>query len=465
MIRFAFRWACLLALVVAPLAVAQKSAIPIDEPPDAETLRRLAQQLSAGAAPKVPDLDPALLQLAAKYLEKNPDVLKDPNFQKQVQQWQEQAKNDPNAFAQQLQKQNPGITPQQIENLKQQFQQANPNPSGGPFAPPPGFTPPPPPALPPGATPPLPPQPTTSTPPRLPPSGAIPPSGGSMPGPLPASSRPSAAEKAQAKPEFQQVVGLWENNFGSIEKTPELKQSLIDMFSGEGKPPWDGTNSDILGGANGQAGQGNPWNSNGANGPPQNQFMLWLKNSTSNGLPNWWRNLSKGNQTFGGGGLKWSGGGSNWNPPSISGGSRFTGGSVESAVAPAVMFLLVLAVLVGGFVLWRYWPKIVALRNGPKPIAGLGPWTIDPREVTDRDTLVRAFDYLSVVICGDSARVWNHQTIADAFRASVPAAAPFADPLARLYALARYSPAHEPIAQADIAEARGYLCRLAEVQG
>ena len=161
--------------------------------------------------------------------------------------------------------------------------------------------------------------------------------------------------------------------------------------------------------------------------------------------------------------------GSGWKPPQPSGGSGFGGGNgggfdLSSGAWPVVIFVSVLVITVGGFLLWRYWPQIQALRNGPKPVGGLGAWTIDPREVKDRETLVKAFDYLSVLICGDSARVWNHLTIADAFRENVPGAAPFANPLARLYALARYAPANEPISAADIAEARGYLCRLAEVK-
>jgi hypothetical protein len=130
-----------------------------------------------------------------------------------------------------------------------------------------------------------------------------------------------------------------------------------------------------------------------------------------------------------------------------------------------MLFVAVLAAVAAAFVVWRYWPQIQARLSTPKPIPGLGPWTIDPRDVKDRDTLVKAFEYLSVLICGDGARVWNHLTIAEAFRDNVPGAAPFAEPLARLYALARYSPANEPISAEDIAEARGYLCRLAEVHG
>jgi hypothetical protein len=192
----------------------------------------------------------------------------------------------------------------------------------------------------------------------------------------------------------------------------------------------------------------------------QSGFISWLKN-TGNNPPSWWKDMGKWNNN--GPPPNLGGGGSSWNSPQYSGGS-FGGGDLGSAALPVILFVGVLVALAVAFVAWRYWPQIKAMANKPKPIPGLGPWTIDPRDVKDRETLVKAFEYLSVLICGDGARMWNHLTIAEAFRENVPGAAPFAEPLARLYALARYSPANEPISGEDIAEARGYLCRLAEVQ-
>jgi hypothetical protein len=88
---------------------------------------------------------------------------------------------------------------------------------------------------------------------------------------------------------------------------------------------------------------------------------------------------------------------------------------------------------------------------------------VDPRHITDREALVKAFEYLSVLVCGRGARVWNHVTIASALERAVPQAEALADPLARLYAVARYTPADEPLPPGAIAEARGYLCDLAGV--
>lgn len=467
--RFA-RWCLWVALfVLLPYSLAQDGKLRADDPPpNAETIKRLAQQLQ-GSQQLPNDIDPELLKLAQKYLEKNPDILKDPNFQEQVKQWQQQAKSDPQGLVDKFKEQNPKLTPNQLDTLKKQFQQGN----GNGFKPPPNIGQPPTPPRPPEIQnpPPTPPgldQPSPKPPPPM--AGTPPFQPNTQPfdnfGKLPL---PNPADKAQASEGYQQTVAFWENNFGSIENTPELKKSLIDMFSGEGKSPWDGGgngNPWNPNGGNGNGGGNSPWNNpNGSNDPNQSGFVNWLKNSTSNGPPTWWKNMTNWNKSA----APPPNMGSGWKPPQpsgLGGGGGGGFGDLSSGAWPAAIFVLVIVLAVAAFVAWRYWPQIQSkLLNKPKAVAGLGPWTIDPRDVKDRETLVKAFEYLSVLVCGDGARVWNHLTIADAFRQHVPGAAPFADPLARLYALARYSPANEAIDPADIAEARGYLCRLAEVQG
>jgi hypothetical protein len=88
---------------------------------------------------------------------------------------------------------------------------------------------------------------------------------------------------------------------------------------------------------------------------------------------------------------------------------------------------------------------------------------VDPRAIADREALVRAFEYLSVRSCGDGAKVLNHVALAAALRAGGGPAGDAAEPLARLYAVARYTPADEPLPESALAEARNYLCRLAGV--
>ena len=136
MTRFARRWVVMLLLAAAPAVFAQVTRKVGDEQPNAETLKRLAQQLQ-GNQQLPQNIDPELMKLAAEYLKKNPEILKDPQFQQQMKQWQQQAKNDPVGFAQQMNQQNPDLSPEQIDDLKKQFQQSKPNG----FQPPPNIGP------------------------------------------------------------------------------------------------------------------------------------------------------------------------------------------------------------------------------------------------------------------------------------------------------------------------------------
>jgi hypothetical protein len=124
---------------------------------------------------------------------------------------------------------------------------------------------------------------------------------------------------------------------------------------------------------------------------------------------------------------------------------------------------MVLLVIAGtAVVVWRFWP---GLRAGPEAKIDLSdlPWPVDPRSVADRRALVAAFEFLSLRLCGDAARVWNHRTIATALRARVAGADAVSDELAALYEVARYTPPAEPLPPAAIAAARRCLCHLAGV--
>ena len=446
--------------------------------PDYETLKGLASQLGGQQGGPI---DPELLELARQYLKNNPDFLRSAQFQQMKQQFQ----SDPN-IASKLQ--NSGISPQDLQKFKPLIPQnaggTGPNPqqylppqqntggqnqNGGPQQNNGGQTPntgrQPDPATATTATPP------TGTGNFRPNDRTSSPVNGSQQF-NPNNTTPSAQELAQKNQDFNNVVGMWESNFGSLDNTPALKQSLVEMFSGNGQSPFGGMNggnglNGLNGNGSGNGQQGSFWNNGNSANNSGSGFGNWLKNMTSNGGPSWWKSMTSNTS-----GKSWFGGGSGWTAPrppaggvgSVGGvGAVGVGGIGGLGTVGTVVLLLVVAAVVG-FILFRYWPQIQAMRDKPKPIAGLGEWPIDPRDVKDRETLVRAFEYLSVLVCGGGAVVWNHVTIADAMRANVPGAAPFADDLARLYALARYTPAGEPISAADIAAARGYLCRLAGVQ-
>jgi len=106
----------------------------------------------------------------------------------------------------------------------------------------------------------------------------------------------------------------------------------------------------------------------------------------------------------------------------------------------------------------------------------LGPWPIHPTAVQTREELIRAFEYLSVLLLGPAARHWHHLAIAASLGRSSGATVSArrwgdgsaerrqaAQQLATLYERARYAPPAEPLPEAALATARRDLCLLAGV--
>lgn len=481
-----FIGACVAVALAATGAFAQRGN---DPPPDYATLKRLADQLGAGGQGQI---DPEMLKFAQELMKNNPDILKDPRFRQQVAEMQRRYQQDPN-LAESMRRQT-GLTPDKLNELGRYFQGQGgggmiaPNPTGQPSVGPQGVPPPPPPPVS-GQGP------AQGTNPdagakELPgienrqPGGTTQPNQGnggggfnnSNPGQAPGTGNGQSLDQmqqlAQQNQEFNQLVGTWEANFGSLDNTPALRQAFIDMYTGGGGN-WGGMNGSGNGfNWNGGSGGGGTGSGNwgGGNGTGGGGGMAqWFNNVTSNGGPSWWKSMtggSSGKSWFSGWNAGGGGGASSYTP-SVGGGGIGSvgglGGGFAGLGTAGMVIVGLIAAAVVAFLVYRYWPAIAALRRPPTPLPGAGPWPIDPRDVKDRDSLVRAFEYLSVFICGDGARVWNHVTIAEAFRENVPGAADLADPLARLYAVARYTPAREEISPADIAEARRHLCRLAGV--
>jgi hypothetical protein len=139
--------------------------------------------------------------------------------------------------------------------------------------------------------------------------------------------------------------------------------------------------------------------------------------------------------------------------PSIRG---FTGTGADLRSAANVMLGVIgVAVLVA--VIWRLsggrWSSTV---GGRRP---LGPWPLDPARVASRNELIQAFEYLTLLRCGEPARTWHHHAIAECLGGSETERRTAADQLAALYEQARYAPAAggEP----DWSAARGPLTMLA----
>ncbi|VTT97539.1 unnamed protein product [Gemmataceae bacterium] len=250
-------------------------------------------------------------------------------------------------------------------------------------------------------------------------------------------------------------AALWERNIGPLSETPEVQRALFeaigengfdfDMKDDNGNSLWDllkagdGAN---LGDALGNTGGGN-WNLGNWEFPRLGDlFSGWRTPNAP--APNWSPadgprpNLPSAGWSFGSG----TGGlGGSWTP------------------------LVLLLVAAAGVFLWFKLRNLrtAAARGAALAAAGLGPWPVDPRRITTREDVVKAFEYLSVLLCGPAARNWTHGTIAAAL-ADVAARDPRAGSgLARLYELARYAPLDEALTNTELAEARTLACSLAGV--
>src|SRR5439155_2456335 len=95
--------------------------------------------------------------------------------------------------------------------------------------------------------------------------------------------------------------------------------------------------------------------------------------------------------------------------------------------------------LLVGLLLLLGWHFTKYLKPGARrgaAAAALGPWPVAPDQVATRAELIRAFDYLALLLLGLRAKVWNHRTVARllAERDGTAAAR-----LAELYERARYT--------------------------
>jgi len=139
--------------------------------------------------------------------------------------------------------------------------------------------------------------------------------------------------------------------------------------------------------------------------------------------------------------------------PSVPGGPSGAGGALLWAAALGVVALLA----------WRALAR--ARRAGrDEPQWQLGPWPVRPEDVASRGDLVRAFEYLACLLLGPKALTRHHLELAaelgDTAGTERRAAA---RRLAGLYEQARYAPPAEPLADAELADARHDLAALAGV--
>jgi hypothetical protein len=279
------------------------------------------------------------------------------------------------------------------------------------------------------------------------------PGSGNRPGP----NAPSLPETEQDRKRraFQIATAFWERNFGPIDETPAVKRAIADLISGtadmkgpDGKNFWESLAQD--------AGDGRSvadWLKNGGLG---GDWKLPSLEFGSTRVGRWWS---------GAGSVSGSGGSSGWSTSRSSGsGSGFRVLGIPGLEGSWLPVVLMGAILIGVLVWWRFW----YLRD-PSPLGmdlpdGLGPWPVEPNAINSREDVVKAFEYLSVLICGPEARTWTHGTIAEALTALAATHGETAQMLARLYELARYAPRDEPLTADELAEARRLVCRLAGVR-
>jgi hypothetical protein len=153
-------------------------------------------------------------------------------------------------------------------------------------------------------------------------------------------------------------------------------------------------------------------------------------------------------------------GGWRWAPPAPSS----PGGGI--GIGQVVLWVVLLTA--GGFLVWQL---LARMKSRGLAVAGagaaLGPWPVVPGQVASRADVIRAFDYLALLLLGSTARTANHWTIAEGLAGEADAAQAqrqnAAAELAALYEQARYAPDEGPLPAEALAAARRDLCLLAGV--
>lgn len=122
----------------------------------------------------------------------------------------------------------------------------------------------------------------------------------------------------------------------------------------------------------------------------------------------------------------------------------------------------ILLVAIGLVVGWRLLRRL-RIHSETALAKEQAPWPVDPRRVSSRAALVKAFDHLAVLLLGPHIRSWHHRAIAagvlksnssDLVRQAMLE-------LSALYEQARYTAGPEALSSAEQASARHDLCLLA----
>ena len=270
-------------------------------------------------------------------------------------------------------------------------------------------------------------------------------------------------EKAAKTKAVETATALWEKNVGPIEESPAVKRAIFDLVSDQEAMDalTDGKGNSIFDALRdtGNGGEGLNDFFGGADGKGWDLPKLDLKLDWGGRTPN--VDVPDGGSSNR---RRWPDLSSSSSRPGSSGGSSGGMGSFDlgGMKVPWLFALLLLAAVVAA-VLWWKWQALFPAGSPEAALAGVGAWPGDPREINTRDDIVKAFEYLSVLLCGPGAKTWTHSTIADELSALAATHGDTAVKLARLYELARYAPLDEPLTRAEILEARRLACDLAGV--
>lgn len=261
-------------------------------------------------------------------------------------------------------------------------------------------------------------------------------------------------EKMAKTKAVETATALWEKNVGPIEESPAVKRAIIDLVSDNDamEALTDGKGNNIFDFLKGETGDGEKlgdWFGQGGDSgwewPKLN--LDWGRGRNTDWNIGDSRPRDSSSRDWGRHGSS----SSSFNGPSF----NFGGVAV-----PWVLVLILFLVIVAAVVWWKwgtlFQPKAAVVFDG-----GPGPWPIDPRAINTREDVVKAFEYLSVMICGPGAKTWTHSTIAEELSALAATHGETAVKLARLYELARYAPLDEPLTRAELLEARRLVCDLA----
>lgn len=257
------------------------------------------------------------------------------------------------------------------------------------------------------------------------------------------------------------LATLWERNIGPLDETPEVKRAIFDLVSGENGFDFDFKDEqgnsfwDLL---KNEKGDDSPFSDFLKDSGESNNNWNWSKfDAPEIGWSKWFSNSPP------------SGGHSNPSsstphlPESSSSGWGLNGSGGIGGLSGSWFTVVILGLVVlGAFLLWWFLRDAKATESLALG-KGLGPWPIDPRSINSREDVVKAFEYLSVLICGTAAKMWTHGTIAEALTNLAVTQGEIAVKLARLYELARYAPLDEPLTRLEVIEARQIVCDLAEV--